>query len=98
MRDILEFSISKVAPEARRNAGIGLRSAVGFVGTVEGADDVFLWRPVHVVAYDQIELAVTIIVHPGGAGGELIDAPQAGFAGHVFESAVVIVVEEMALA
>src|SRR5215469_7286250 len=65
---------------------------------VERANNVFLWGPIDVIAYHQVQLAITVIVHPGGAGGKLIDSPQTGFFSNVSECAVSVVVEQMALA
>ena len=67
------------------------------MGAVERAIKIALLRPLHVVGDDQIEFAVAVIVDPGGAGREFVRPPQSRRLGHVGESAVAVVVEEMAL-
>ena len=64
---------------------------------VDGAIQVSLFRPLHVIGYDQVEFAVTVVIDPCGAGGKLIGTGQTGRFGDIAECSVAIVVEEMAL-
>src|SRR5438477_9174399 len=84
-------------PKAGGNSRVGFRSAIRFVDAIEGTRYVLLRRPIDIVSYDQIKFAIAIIVNPGGAGGKLIDTPQASLLGHISERAIVVVMEQMAL-
>src|SRR5271157_1369209 len=85
-------------PEAGRRSLVRFGRAVGLVRAIEGAVEVGLLGPLHIVGDDEIEFAVAIVIDPGGAGGELVRAPESRGLGHIGESAVAVVVEEMALA
>ncbi len=65
---IFELAAAQVVPEARGGSPVGLGRAVGLVGAVEGAVDVGLRRPLHVVGDDEVKLAVAVVIDPGGAG------------------------------
>src|ERR1700689_1787298 len=84
-------------PQPHRGSLVRLRRAIGFVRAVECAVEVGLLGPLHVVCNYEIEFAVAVVIHPRGAGGELVWTEQAGGPGDIGESAVAIVVEEMAL-
>src|SRR5207245_7968391 len=72
---------------------VDLGRAVGFVLAVERAVDVILLGPLGVVGDEQVELAVFVVVHPGGARAKA-GVVDAGRLGNVFERAVALVVEE----
>ncbi len=74
-------------------AFVGLRRAVRLGGAVERAPQIALLRPLHVVRDEQIELAVAIVIEPGGAGAE-IRVLDAGCGGDVAELAAAFVVEQ----
>src|SRR5260370_1487130 len=76
---------------------VGLRSAVGLVGAVESAEEVPWQRPLHVIGNDQIKLAVAIVIHPSGAGGEFVRAPKSRRLCYIREGAIAVVVKKMAL-
>jgi hypothetical protein len=68
--DVFERTVAAVVVEARALAAVGVGRAVRLVATVERAEKVLLRRPVDVVADEQVEQAIAVIVEEGGAGGE----------------------------
>ena len=46
------------------DAVISLRRAVGFVLAVHAAEDIVLGRPLHVIADEQIEQAIAVVIEP----------------------------------
>src|SRR6202035_2112406 len=73
---------------------VGLRGAVRLRNPVERAPEIALGSPLHVVGDEEVELAVAVVVDPGGAGAEA-GVPDAGGGGDVPELAAALVVEEM---
>jgi hypothetical protein len=96
--DVLEGAVAAIVPEADGRALVGFGRAVRFAFAVERAIEVGFDGPLNVIGDDEIELAVFVVVHPGGAGAEFFLTEEAGFLGDVGEGAVAVVVEEMALA
>src|ERR1039458_9179440 len=80
--------------QARAGTFVRLRCAVRLSGAIQRAPQIALGAPLHIVGDEQIHLAVTIIVQPGGAGAE-IGILNSGRLGDVFKLAVALVVEEM---
>ena len=68
--DVGEAFASVVSVERGACPVIGLRSAVALVDTVEGAKDVLLDGPLHVVEEEEVEVPVAVGVEPGGAARE----------------------------
>ena len=68
-----------------------------FVDAIERAPDVVLLVPLDVVRDEEVELAVAVVVEPGGAGREG-GVAQAGLRGHVAELAGAFVVKEVVAA
>ncbi len=85
-------------PKASRCPLIRFGRAVRFVRAIDGAVEVGLRGPLHIVRHDQIEFAVAIVIDPDSAGRELVRTPEPRGFGHVRKRAVAVVVEEMALA
>jgi len=66
------------------------------IGEFERGGEVHLGRPVDVIADEQVQLSVVIVIDPGGAGAPAIwPAARASFGGGLPESAVALVPEEM---
>ena len=72
--DVGEALRAVVPVEDGARAVIRLRRAVALVHPVEGAEDVLLDGPLHVVEHEQVEVPVAVGVEPGGdarkAGGD----------------------------
>ena len=62
--DVLKSSIAAIVKKPASLAAVGFRRAVGFVFSVEAAENVVLGRPLHVIADEKIEQAVAIVVEP----------------------------------
>src|SRR5580658_3643174 len=97
LRGVFELAVAEVMPEASRRSLIRFGRAVRLMRTIKRAIEVGLLRPLHIVGDDEIEFAVAIVIDPGRAGRELARPPQSRGLGHVGESSVAVVVEEMAL-
>ncbi len=95
---VFESAVAAIVPEADGGAFEGFGRAVGFAFAVERAVEIGFDGPLNVIGDDKIELAVFVVVDPGGAGAEFFWACEASFLGDVGEGAVAVVVEEMALA
>ena len=91
------FPLPRLCQSACRRSLVRLRSAVGFVRSVERAVQIALLGPLHVIRNDQVQLAVPVVVHPRRAGGKFIRVPTSRGLGHIGERPVTIVVKEMAL-
>ena len=87
-RYIFECSIATVPPEARRCSLIGFRSAVGFVRSIESAEQIRLGRPLDIVSDDQIQVPVAIEIHPCRACTEFVVSGEARFFRNVREDAI----------
>src|SRR6476660_9130468 len=70
LRDIFKRTVAFVVIERRTLPLVGLRRTVGFVLSVKRAELILFNRPVDVVCYKQVELAVVIIIKPNGTGRE----------------------------
>src|SRR4029077_10891121 len=71
---VFEGAIAAIVPEAKGCAFVGFGRAVGFRFAVEGAVEIRFGRPLNVVGDDEIEVAIAIVIVPGGAGAELVRA------------------------
>src|SRR5581483_1583818 len=94
---VFKLSIAQVMPKARARSLVRFRRAVGFMGAIEGAEQITLDRPLHIIGDHQIEFAVAVVIHPGSTGGKFIRTPKAGCLGYVAECAVAVVVKQMTL-
>ena len=74
LRGVFEGAVAAIVPEADGSALVGFRRAVGFRFAVEGAVEIGFGRPLDVIGDDEIEMAVAIVVNPGGAGAEFVGA------------------------
>jgi hypothetical protein len=62
--DILESAAAQIAKQPAGGAAVGFRSAVGLLLAVESAAYVLLRRPLYVIAHEQVEQPVAIVVEP----------------------------------
>src|ERR1700691_1055671 len=85
-------------PEASRCPFIRFGRAVGLVRAIEGAVEVRLLGPLHIIGDNEIKFAVAIVIDPRGAGGKFAWAPESRGLRHIGKSAVAVVVEQMVLA
>ncbi len=68
------------------------------MGAVEAAENVVLRRPAHVVADEQVEQAVAVVIDPERGSAEPLAGLEAGGASDIGKFAVTVIAEEMALA
>src|SRR6267378_136968 len=66
--------------------------------TVKRAIEIALLRPLHVIRYNEIELAIAIVVHPGSAGGKFVRTQHTSRRRDVFKRPLAVVMKEVALA
>ncbi len=83
-----------VAVQPARGAGVGLGRAVGLGAAVQRAPDVGGGRPAHVVAHEQVGVAVLVVVEKGRAGRE-VGVPDARRRGDVGEPALAVVAQHV---
>src|SRR6266850_2050261 len=62
---------------------------------IQRAIEISLRRPLHVIAYEEVEAAIFVVVNPGGAGGKLAWALEASALGRIGKGAVVVVVVQL---
>ena len=98
MRDIFKRAVAAIVPKTDGSTFVGFRRAVRFVFAVEGAIEIALRRPLHIVADDEVQVAILVVVDPSGAGAEFFRSLHACFLRDIGEGAVAIVVKEAALA
>src|SRR5437764_5919887 len=96
--NVFKRTVAAIVPEANGNTFVGFRRAVGFILAVEGAIEIGLRRPLDIVADDQVEVAILVVVDPGGAGAEFLRSEQSCFLRDIGERAVAIVMKNVALA
>ena len=85
-RHVLERAVALVAEQPRRRAAIGLRRAVRLLLAVHAAEDVGLGRPADVVADEQVEPAVAVVVEPERRRAEALAVAEARLRGDVDEA------------
>ncbi len=95
---IFEGAVALIVPDAHRGAFVGLGRAIRFRFAVDGAVNVGLRRPLHVISYHQIEKAVAVVIDKGRAGAEFVRPPEAGLLGDVGKGSVTIIFEKVVLA
>ena len=98
MRRVFELSVAEIVPEPSRRSLVGFGRAVRLMRAIERAIKIRFLGPLHIVGNHEIEFAVAIVIDPSRAGRELVRPPQSCRFGDIGESAVAVVVEEMALA
>src|SRR6266404_1495431 len=64
--NIFERSVAAIAEKPAGFSAVGFGRAVGFIFSVQAAKDIVFWRPVHIIAYEKIEMAVAIVIEPEG--------------------------------
>ena len=97
-RDIFKRAIALVAEQPAGGAAIRLGCAVRLGLAVKRAMHVLLGRPTHVVADEEVKLAVAIEIKPERGGGEGAARAEAGRVGDVGKAALAIVAEQPVLA
>jgi len=97
LRDIFKLAIAAVVPKPHGRAFVRFRLAIRFVLAIQRAIEVCLGSPLDVIANDEIQVAVSVVIHPGSAGAEFVRAFEPGLLRHVGECAVAIVVKQMVL-
>ena len=86
--DVLERAVAAVVEQPAGVAAIRLGRAVRFILAVEAAEHIVLRRPLHVIADEQIQQAVAVVVEPERRGAEARLASQAARFGDVDERAL----------
>ena len=77
--DIFKRSIAAIVKQPAGRSAIRFGRAIGFVLAVEAAEHIVLGRPLHIVADEEIEQAVAVIVEPQrGCAESLALAETAG--------------------
>src|SRR6266404_5340113 len=66
--------------------------------TIKRAIEIALLRPLHVIRYNEIKLAIAIVVHPGSAGGKFVRTQHTSRRRDVFKRPLAVVMKEVALA
>ena len=97
-RDVFERAVAAVVEEPAGLAAIRFRGAVLLLLSVDRAENVQLGRPLHVIADEQIEQAVAVVIEPQRGAAEGLPPAQAGLVGDVHEGALAGVVEQPSLA
>ena len=74
--DVFESSVAAIVEEPAGFAAVGFGRAVGFMLSVEAAEDVVLGRPLHIIADEKIEQAVAIVIEPERRSAEAVAAAE----------------------
>src|SRR6202165_849224 len=98
LRHFFKRAVAAIVPETDRCAFVRFRRAIRFAFAVKGAIQVGLGRPLDIVADDEVELPVFVVVNPRGAGAEFLWAEQPRLLCDIGESAVGVVVKKAVLA
>src|SRR5206468_3988643 len=69
-----------------------------FILAVEGAIKIGFRRPLNIIADDEVQVAILVVVHPSGAGAEFFWSEQSCSLRDIGERAVAIVMKKAALA
>src|SRR6266487_6303816 len=78
-RGVFKCSVAAIVPETNGRSFVGFRRAVRFALAIERAVQVRLRRPLDIIADDQVEMAVLVVIEPRGAGAEFLRPSQARF-------------------
>ena len=95
--DIFKRPVAAIVKEPAGGAAIGFGRAIGFVLAVEAAENVVLRRPLHVIADEQVEQAIAIVVEPQRGGAEALALAESAGIGHVHECSLAGVMEQAVL-
>ena len=90
---VFKLSRPQITVEPRGEPVIRLRRAVGFCVAVERAPEVVFGCPLHVIGDEHVEVAVLVVVKPGGAGSESRVADAGVFRG-IGESTLAFIPEK----
>src|SRR5258708_4514099 len=66
--DVFEGAVTAIVEEPAGVAAIGFGRAVGFIFSVEAAEDIVVGGPANVIADKEIEEAVAVVIEGGAAG------------------------------
>src|SRR5260221_3322835 len=96
--DVFEGAVAAIVKEPAGFAAIGFRSAIGFIFSVEAAEDVMFGGPVDVVADEEVEMAVAVVVEPQRGGAESLASSEAAGLCHVYKGSFAGIAEQAVLA
>jgi hypothetical protein len=78
--DIFKSAVAAIVKEPAGFAAIGLGSAIGFIFSIKAAENIMFGRPVDVIADEEIEKAVAVVIKPERRSAEgLMRGETAGF-------------------
>ena len=84
-RDIFKRSVAAIAKQPAGGAVICLRRAVRLALAVDTAINIVLRRPLHIVAYEQIQVSVAVEIEPHRGCTERVSPAQSRLLRHVEE-------------
>ena len=94
---VFEPAVAAIVEQPAGIAAIGFGRAIRFVCAIEAAKHVVFGRPAHVVADEQIQQAITVVVEPQRRSAETLTPEEAARTRDVHESSLAGVAEEPAL-
>src|ERR1700721_2291600 len=62
--NVFESAIAAIMKKPAGFAAVGFGSAVGFLLSIQAAENVMLRGPLYIIAYEQIEKTVAVVVNP----------------------------------
>src|SRR6266481_2076063 len=68
--DVFEGAVATIAEKPAGFSAVSFGRAIGFIFSVQTAKDVVFGRPVHIIADEEIEMAVAIVIEPEGRCAE----------------------------
>src|SRR5690606_18602421 len=94
LADVFETPVSEVAEQSRKSSFEALRSSVGRLVDVpqtEVACEIFLARPLNVIAHEQVESSIVVVIEPSATRAPVVAfARDTRFAGHIDEPTAVV--------
>src|SRR5208282_487556 len=91
--NVLKRAVATVVVKPTGIPTIRFRRAIGFVFAIQAAEDVRLRGPVHVIADEQIEKSIPIVIKPDRRAAQPLFAEQAAGFGYVKKCALAGVAE-----
>ncbi len=95
--DVFESSVAAIVEKPAGLSAIGFRSAIGLVFAVETAKHVVVGRPLDIVADEEIETAVAVVIEPESRSTESLAVAESGGPRHVYECAFAGIAEQTIL-
>src|SRR6185295_20386424 len=93
-----ESTVAAISKQPGSRATIRFWRAVGFVLRIQAAKHVLLGRPLHVIAHEQVQKTVAIVVEPQGGCAEPGPASKPAALGHIGKRSFAGVLKQAALA